>query len=168
MSILNNHYKILWLCLIVILSSLSGCSALNTAAGTVVRGDTDLKITFKVDADINPDDNKKPSPLFVRMYELKSTKMFDKADFIDLFERDEEILGADLLAKQELKRLKPGEDRKEHFRSLNKETLFVGLYAEFLQYKGSQYKLVIPVTRRNLIANSVTVQVSGNNIRKLD
>ena len=94
--------------LILMLVGISSCTTVNSKVGGMLNLDTDLKLTFKVDADINPDDSNTPAPLFVRMYELKSTKMFDKADFIGLFERDKELLGADMISKQRLKRLKPG------------------------------------------------------------
>ena len=62
------------------LLALSGCTAINSGVGGYFGLDTDLKLTFKVDADINPDERNKPSPLFIRLYELKSTKMFNKSD----------------------------------------------------------------------------------------
>ncbi len=126
--------------------------------------DTDLKLTFKADADINPDDKKRPSPLFLRMYELKSTKQFEKANFIDLFERDSEILGADLVAKQTLKRLRPGDDRVDSF-VLKPETRYVGLFAEVLQYKDAKFKILIPIAPTNVFASSAVVYISGNTIR---
>ena len=125
--------------------------------------DTDLEINFKVDADINPDDDKKPSPLFVRMYQLKTTKMFKRANFIDLYERDKEVLGADMISKQKLRRMKPGENRDEQF-VLDKNTRFIGLYAEFLDYKKSSYKLLIPVVPTNVVGTSEDILIAGNKL----
>ena len=71
--------------------TLSACSSINSSVGGFFNMDTDLEIKFKVDADVNPDDDRKPSPLFVRMYQLKSTKMFNRANFIDLYEKDKEV-----------------------------------------------------------------------------
>jgi len=142
---------------------LSACSSINSSVGGFFNMDTDLEIKFKVDADVNPDDDKKPSPLFVRMYQLKSTKMFNRANFIDLYEKDKEVLGADMISKQKLRRIKPGESRNENF-VLNKETRFIGLYAEFLQYKKSGFKLLIPVVPTNVIGTSEEVLVSGNKL----
>lgn len=141
----------------------SSCTTINTKVGGLLNLDTDLRITFLVDADVNPDDNKTPSPLFVRMYELKSPNMFNKANFIDIFERDAEALGADMITKQRLKHIRPGETREADF-VLNKETKYVGLYAEFLRYKNSKYKLVIPVAQTNVVSSSATIKISGNKI----
>ncbi len=147
--------------------SLSACSTINTSIGGFFNMDTDLEIKFKVDADVNPDDDRKPSPLFVRMYQLKSTKMFNKANFIDLYEKDKEVLGADMLSKQVLRRIKPGESRDENF-VLNKKTRYIGLYAEFLQYKKSAYKLIIPVVPTNVIGTTEEVLVAGNRLVHLN
>jgi len=147
---------------IIILSMASvACTTVNSKVGGLLNLDTDLMLAFSVDADINPDDTKTPSPLFIRLYELKSPKMFTKANFIDLFERDKEALGADMINKQKLKRIKPGEGREENF-VLSKETKYVGLYAEFLQYRNAAYKVIIPVTPNNVVSTSATIQLSGN------
>ncbi len=145
----------------------TACTAVNSGVGGYFGLDTDLKITFVADADINPDEKKKPSPLYIRMYELKSTKMFNKADFISLYERDSEIIGADLIAVQKLKPLKPGETRDD-FLVLDNKTTYVALYAEFLQYKDAVYRVVIPVTANNVVTSSATIRISGNALKIID
>lgn len=160
MKSLSNFKIILFVLYIAVLT---GCSSINSSVGGFFNMDTDLEIKFKVDADINPDDDRKPSPLFVRMYQLKSTKMFNRANFIDLYEKDQEVLGADMISKQKLRRIKPGENRNEHF-VLNKETHFIGLYAEFLDYKKSSFKLLIPVVPTNVVGTSEDVLIAGNKL----
>ncbi|MDH5179567.1 MAG: type VI secretion system lipoprotein TssJ [Gammaproteobacteria bacterium] len=140
---------------------ISGCAAVNSAVGGLFNADTDLTLTFKVAADINPDESRKPSPLFIRLYELKSTKMFNQVNFIDLYERDKEVLGEDMIAVQKLKRIRPGEDREDHL-VLDEKTKFVGLYAEFLNYKNAKYKLVIPVVQHDFIGTTKTIYISRN------
>ncbi|TQV76416.1 type VI secretion system lipoprotein TssJ [Aliikangiella marina] len=148
--------------LVVILSvsiMLSGCQTV----GKTLNLDTDVLLTFDVQADVNPDDTKTPSPLFVRFYELKSNSVFEKAEFIDLYERDKEVLGPDLIAKQELKRLTPGEKREQTF-VLNPETQYIGLFAEFYDYADSKYRLVVPVKVNNIFEDEVLISISGNTI----
>src|SRR6187551_538725 len=84
---------------------MAGCSSSKSRVGGVLNLDTDLKLTFEVASDINPDDSSRPSPVFVRFYQLKSATAFDKADFIDVYERDTEIFGGDIVNKQVLKPL---------------------------------------------------------------
>lgn len=150
-------------CFSVLLVSVTACSTLNGTVGSYLGMDTDLEVEFVVDADINPDELGKASPLFIRMYELKTPKMMSKADFIDIYERDKEVLGADMLAVHNLKRFKPGEGRTENF-VLSKETNYVAFYAEFLKFDDAQYKVIVPVVSENVIRSSSTVRVSGNKL----
>jgi type VI secretion lipoprotein, VC_A0113 family len=136
---------------------------MNSKVGGVLNLDTDLKLIVSADSDVNPDESGKPSPVFVRLYELKDTKMLDKADFLAVYERDEEVLGKDLIAKQELKRLAPGDSREEQF-VLNPETQYIALYAEFFNYKNAGYKVVVPITTNNILRNAVKIRLSGNRI----
>lgn len=145
------------------LSVLTACQAVNSSVGGYFDLDTDVQIELLVDADINPDEQGLASPLFIRLYELSSNKMMRRADFIEIYERDKELLGADMIAVHKLKRLKPGENRTEHF-VLDKKTNYVALYAEFLEFKGSKYKLIIPVVANNVFRDSVVIRVSGNEL----
>ncbi len=142
---------------------LGACSTVNHKLGAALNLDTDLKLQVIADDLINPDEQDQASPVFIRLYELTSTKVFDKADFIDLYERDEEILGATLLAKQELKRVVPGAARSETF-VLNKDTRYVALFAEFYRYKDAKTKTVFPVTVSNVVRNSIVINVSGTDL----
>lgn len=146
-----------------LLVGLTACQSMNGAVGGYFGLDTDLQVDFIIDADINPDELGKASPLFIRMYELKSKKMMKKADFIELYERSKEVLGADMTAMHKLKHFKPGETRTEHF-VLSPKTRYVTLYGEFLEYKESKYKLIIPVVANNVFRNSVVIRVSGNEL----
>ena len=160
--------RILYVTLLAgLLMSQTACTAMNSGVGGILGLDTDLKIAFVADADINPDEKKKPSPLYIRMYELKSPKMFNKADFISLYERDVEILGADLIGVQKLKPLKPG-DVRDDFLVLDSKTTHVALYAEFFQYKDAVYRVIIPVAANNVVNSSAKVRISGNTLKVID
>ena len=148
---------------VLVFTLVSSCQSDKSTIGGYFNLDTDLKIEFHVEADLNPDETGVASPLFIRMYELKSEKIIKKADFIDIFERDKEILGADLVDMHKLKPFQPGESRSELF-VLGKKTKFVGLYAEFLDFKESKYKIVIPVVVNNVFKNSATISISGNKL----
>ena len=143
--------------------TVTGCSVSKMSVPSMIGGDTDVTITINVDSDINPDENNKPSPLFVRMYELKSEKLFNRANFIDLYEKDEEVLGADLVRKEVLKTMVPGENHVKKFVA-DKDTRYIALYAEFFRYKHSNYKIIFPVTANNVFRDKVEIRISGNSI----
>ena len=148
------------LMLAMMVFAIGGCSSSKSRVGGILNLDTDLKLTLKVASDINPDYNDRPSPVFVRFYQLKSVTAFEKADFIDIYERDKEIFGGDIVSKQILKPLIPGESRVERL-VLEPGTRAIAIFAEFSQYAGSTYKVVFPVTENNVIRNVETVQILG-------
>ena len=156
-----NVIKILFITFFVTL--LTACSAANTKVGSLLDLDTDFKLSFIADADINPDDANVSSPVIIRMYELKSTKQFKNANFIDLYERDTEVLGKSMITKQSLKAIKPSEKNERSF-VLSKEAAYIGLYVEFLQYEDAKYKVTIPIEQTNVISSSAKVQLIGNRI----
>lgn len=151
----------------VVVALCMGCSDVDSKVGGVLNLDTDLKMEILVDSDVNPDEKGKPSPIYVRLYELKTSKLMEKSDFISLYERDMEVLGADLVARQELKRLIPGETRKERF-VLSPDTQYVALFAEFFHYKKAKYKVIFPVKKNNIFRNAVEVRLSGSDIILVD
>lgn len=141
--------------------SLASCTSVNSKVGGFLDLDTDLKLSFVVDKSINPDDSKVSSPLIIRMYELKSTKAFENANFIDLYERDVDVLGKTMITQQSLKPIQPNEDRTARF-VLSKGTKYIGLYAEFLQYEDAKYKVIIPVAETNVVSSTAKVQLTEN------
>lgn len=158
----TNRFVYAGICL-VMFAGLAACSTMNTKIGGLLDLDTDLDLTFKAAKNINPDESDSPSPLYIRMYELKSAKRFKEANFIDLYENDKQVLGSDMLAKRRLKRLIPGEKREKDY-VLNSKTHYVGLFAEFQNYKNAIFKVIIPVDPTNVIASSSVVRISGDTL----
>jgi type VI secretion system protein VasD len=137
------------------LAMLASCTQVN-GTGKKIGLDTDLKLIVETDKDINPDANNRASPVFVRMYELKSPISFHQADFMTLYDKDKATLEADFVAKRELKRFVPGDKREENF-VLTPGTRFVALYAEFYQYQNANYKVIFPVTPGNIVGNQMVL-----------
>ncbi|MFL9866928.1 type VI secretion system lipoprotein TssJ [Paraburkholderia fungorum] len=69
-----------------------------------------INVTLKAAAELNPDVTGRPSPVAVRLYQLKSASKFANADFFALFDHDSALLGADLLAREDLQ-VEPGASR---------------------------------------------------------
>lgn len=145
-----------------LLLGVSACTTVN-GSGNKLGLDTDLKLVFHTAADINPDERNHPSPVFIRLYELKSPLAFHQADFMTLYNKDKATLEADFVAKRELKRFVPGESREERF-VLNPTTKYVALYAEFFQYQNANYKIIFEVTPGNFVGNQVRIDLTGNHI----
>lgn len=160
-EIMYNFNCVKFLCVSALAFTLFSCTAANTKVGGLLNLDTDFKLSFVVEKDVNPDDSKVSSPVIVRMYELKSTKEFENANFIDLYEKDTQILGKSMVTQLSLKAIQPGENSSANF-VLSNGTQYIGLYAEFLQYEDAKYKIIIPIAQTNIVSSSAKVQLSGN------
>jgi type VI secretion system protein VasD len=95
------------------------------------KGPKTTGLRFIVDADelINPNSESQPSPVLVRIYELKSLTAFQQATFFELLDNDTTLLGQDMVAKREIE-IKPGE-RQAFDRATPVETHFIGVIAGF-------------------------------------
>ena len=89
---------------------------------------------------VNPDARKRPSPVMVRIYELKARTQFDAADFISLFERDKDLLGSELVARDEFV-MRPGET-KEINRAPQADTKFIAVLVGFRDLEKARSRAV--------------------------
>lgn len=94
--------------------------------------------------DLNPDLNDRPSPLIVRLYELKAPGAFTSADFFSLYAKADEVLASELLKQKELI-IKPGEKRSLEL-ALTPETRYIGLLAAYRELDRSEWRTVIKIT----------------------
>lgn len=108
-----------------------------------------LRGSIKVDRRANPDANGRPSPLVVRVYELKSLGAFNNADFFALFEKEGETLGGDLAGREEFQ-LDPGETRP-YQRQLQPDTKFIGVVAAFRNLEHARWRQAAPVPAQRSI-----------------
>ena len=97
--------------------------------------------TVQASAQINPSASKRPSPLLIRIYELKSAASFNAADFMSLYQRDQAELGGDLLAKEEFV-LNPGET-KTFAKTLAPDTRFLGVVAAYRDLEHAKWRSVV-------------------------
>lgn len=157
------HYAPLALIIVILLSTVSGCTKVNSGVIGIFDFDTDLRLVLDVSSSINPDEKHSPSPLYLRFYELSSDRVFERLNFLELYENDTTLLGKDLIAKQELEAVLPGVSRVEPF-VLDPETRYVAVFAEFYQYENSNFKVILPVTSKNVIENELRIGVTDNKL----
>lgn len=104
---------------------------------------TRVDAVIQVSAQANPSTSHRPSPVLVRIYELKATGAFDSADFISLYQREQATLAADLVAKDEFM-LTPGES-KPFVKTLAPETRFLGVTAAFRDVEHAKWRSTFAV-----------------------
>ena len=99
--------------------------------------------TIQASEQVNPSTSKRPSPLVLRVYELKTAATFNNADFMSLYQRDQAELGGDLLAREEFV-LAPGES-KTFGKTLAPDTRFLGVVAAYRDVEHARWRSIVPM-----------------------
>lgn len=114
--------------------------------------------------DVNPDASGRPSPVVVRVYQLKSDSAFAGAGFSSLFDDERKVLGPDLIARDEYE-LVPGE-RKTLELGPPPEMRFLAAAAAFHDVRNSTWHTLLPVpksglgnTRVEVVADKTTIRI---------
>lgn len=115
----------------------TGCAATEHAAAIP------YSITFNVAGDVNPDASRRPTPIVLKVYQLKTSSAFDGADFFSLQSKPDSVLGSELLGVDRVI-LRPGESRTLHY-SGSADAHAIGVVAEYRQIEQSRWKLTIPL-----------------------
>ena len=130
-------------------------------AALTIAADADAKIkapmTIGASADANPDSTGRPSPVVVRVYQLRADAAFSGADFFALFDDEQKVLGPELISRDEYV-LAPAESRTIDV-TVSGQTRFVGAVAAFRDIRNSQWRMVVPAPRKGL-----TVSVEGTKL----
>jgi type VI secretion system protein VasD len=92
---------------------------------------------------LNPSVSQRPSPLRLRVYELRSPTAFNQADFMALYQGDQAALGADLLGRDEFV-LQPGETLPVA-KVLAPDTRFLGVFAVYRDLERATWRALVPV-----------------------
>ena len=107
-----------------------------------------VEAMINVSADVNPDIDSRPSPVVVRIYELKKRGKYKQADFYELFDNFESVLGADLLGSEQF-HLNPGDNRTlKH--DISPETQYIAVTAAFRDINQAVWRdsIVIPAVKK--------------------
>lgn len=134
-----------WLAAIGLSLLLAGCGAVPSP---FKPDPTEIDAKLVASPLVNPDARKRPSPVVVRVYELKSRAQFDAADFISLFERDKDVLGSELVMRDEFV-LRPGET-KDLARQPQPDTQFLAVLVGFRDMEKSRSRAVAAVEPHKL------------------
>lgn len=103
-------------------------------------GSTSIEATIEASQDINPDYEGNPSPLVVRLYELKSPTAFNNAGFFALYDSDAAELGDDMQGREEWD-FAPG-DKVTIERDLQPETRWVGVMGAYRDIENTAWRAV--------------------------
>jgi type VI secretion system protein VasD len=105
-------------------------------------------MTIAANGEINPDANGRPSPVVIRVYQLKADAAFSKSDFTPLYDDDQKALGPELITRDEFV-LAPSESRTLDV-TLSPDTRFIGAIAAFRDIRNAQWRALLPAPRTGM------------------
>jgi type VI secretion system protein VasD len=116
-------------------------------------------LTMSAAADLNPDAAGRPSPVVLRLYQLKGDAAFAGADFFGLFDDEQQALGAELISRAEFI-LAPSEQRTVDL-AVDGDARFVGALAAFRDIRNAQWRVLVPTWPEGARQLTVTVGRAG-------
>lgn len=138
---------------------LGGCSALSPYSHT-----TKLDLALAGSARLNPDLNDRPSPIVLRLFELRHPVAFENADFFALYQNPKQALAPDLVTQEELE-LRPGEWRRLKL-SVQPGSRYVGVLAAYRDLPEADWRFVISLEEEAINRRELGLEEHG--IRDLD
>ena len=115
-------------------------------------------VTVSVEASpfLNPDRNRRPSPIVVIFYGLTDDAAFKNAGFFELYEKEQDTLGDAVKSKNEFI-IAPG-DIEDLAIELDPAATFIGALAAFRDIDNAVFKAVVPVTPGAALALQAKLQ----------
>ena len=108
----------------------------------VMSDNTKVDLRLIAKSDLNLDDEGRPSPLVVRIVELKASQSFESTGFFALYGDEKDTLGSDLVASEEIE-LKPG-DIKDLKIALQPGSRLIGIYAAYRRLDEANWRMILP------------------------
>ncbi|MGH8199163.1 MAG: type VI secretion system lipoprotein TssJ [Steroidobacteraceae bacterium] len=105
--------------------------------------------TLIASADVNPDSQGRPSPVVVRIYQLRGDAQFNDAAFFALFDNEKSTLGEDLIMRDE-RTLFPGQSAPLSL-ALAPDARFLGVVAAYRDIRSSRWRAVVGVPEKSLL-----------------
>nr|VFK27523.1 MAG: type VI secretion system protein VasD [Candidatus Kentron sp. MB]VFK32083.1 MAG: type VI secretion system protein VasD [Candidatus Kentron sp. MB]VFK75651.1 MAG: type VI secretion system protein VasD [Candidatus Kentron sp. MB] len=148
-------------CFVLLALVLSGCCR---PGGEKPDANVLLEGNIVVSQDANPDVNGRPSPITIRIYQLRSAERFKNADFSALSDNDDAVLEDDLLFKEEMD-AHPGTSIPFK-RELQKGTRSLGLMAAFRDFRNATWHTSIDLPAADLFPVMIEIGESSVLIRE--
>lgn len=145
---------------ILVALNIAACARPKTAVDPTV-----VRVTVVAAPDVNPDLTGRASPIVVRAYELKSSGVFSGASFIELFEKDRELLAADAQNREVLQLMPNGSVSFD--REIKADTSHIAFFAAYRDWQHARWSALteVPVNKTsNLLVRVEKLTISAQRI----
>lgn len=141
---------------------IASCSNVPKLPVAPVFEPASLSVTITVASNANPDVRGRPSPVVIRLYELRSTTSFESADFFSLNDKDQATLGGDIVNRDEFF-LQPGQSQTIQ-RKASATSRGIGVFAAYRDLERSKWRAVttipVPIVLDAKSANQKAITIS--------
>lgn len=137
------HRVVLAGALALLLSACAKDAAAPAPGEVAVVDNSTATLHFHATAGLNPTPGGVAAPVRVRLFELKNSAAFNRADYFALAERAQATLGPDLLDQDEVQIL-PGEQRSLE-RPLSPTTRYLGLVVGYRAIDQALWRTVLEI-----------------------
>jgi type VI secretion system protein VasD len=101
-----------------------------------------LMVSMRAKPDVNPGPDGKPSPIVLRLYQLKADAAFGNSDYFPLFDDEKKALGPDFVSREE-QELVPGQTLSLEI-PFAAETRFIGLAGGYRDTGSAAWRAIAP------------------------
>jgi type VI secretion system protein VasD len=129
------------LCTLIFLI-MTGCSSVNDTIA--------VQANIQASASLNPDVNRRPSPILISIYQLKNTLAFSSASFFELQNNALETLGGTLLEKENIE-IRPKQIKQIEL-NISGRTRYLGIVAAYRDTQHAKWRstVAIPFNARKI------------------
>ena len=121
---------------------LSGCGMTGGSPEPIA-----INLTISASKNLNPDIEKRASPIVIRIYQLTQIDTFNNSDFFALYEDDKSILAKDLTFRKELE-IKPNQSNIKPF-EIYPAGEYIAVLAAFRNIDKAQWKSFLKINSLN-------------------
>jgi type VI secretion system protein VasD len=119
-------------------TSLAGCSSPPPPPPPTV-----VSLAITATKAVNPGVDGTPAPVMLRIYQLGAAGTFEKADFFQLNDKDQALLGPDMLGRDQAV-MTPGASQTMKF-EVKPGTRFIGVTAAYRDIDHAEWRVDVPV-----------------------
>jgi len=116
---------------------------LGGCAGSKIAVPAPFTVVIVADQDLNPDRNGQPMPVQVKLLRLRSDTAFNSGDFFTLYEKEEQLLGTELVGR-EILMVQPGETRTMTGKSNGQERM-LGVVVAYRELENGIWRGLAPL-----------------------
>jgi type VI secretion system protein VasD len=124
-------------------------AVLSGGCGSAPAKPAEAKGRITASPQVNPNSAGRPSPIHVRIFQLKEDGAFMGADFWSLMDKEQATLGESLVQRLEYD-LVPGESREFPLK-ISPEARVLAVLAEFADYRNAQWRVVAQAPNKSLM-----------------